>query len=90
MAMKAIVSGHLYELENGTRIEFVHRTSSGHMWTDNTTTTEEILEVLVHRIAALQFMHPCEENVKTIAHLKMAMKHQKDRKQRQTPEEIRP
>lgn len=71
--MKVISAGHSYELLNstGTRIvgtlNFVKKVD-GRMMHDGTT-TEEVIDVLVDRIQALNGNFPCAENDTAVASL---------------------
>jgi len=81
--MRVIDPGNVYELDNGVILMFPH-TKYGRFISDNTTTTCEQIEVMIHRIVHLNGINKSHENDATIAYLKMALKNQKSRKQRQS------
>lgn len=89
--MKILSTGHRYVLANvenkhlGQIIQFIekevdHNASDGAMFTVNDgTTNEEVISVLIDRMAYLQSQFPCEENGDAIACLEMALEKLEDR-----------
>lgn len=74
--MKAIDPGHVYELDDGTRIVF-RREAGG-----PGATTCEILDLLQHRLEALDKKHSCTENLQSIQYLYYARCWQQKRAKR--------
>lgn len=94
--MKAIIEGHLYELENfedtdlsGQSLQFIqkeHIPGIGLETVKDGTTNEEVLAVLIDRMNYLQSKWPCRENAIVITKLEESLmwlnKRTEDRKQR--------
>jgi putative NIF3 family GTP cyclohydrolase 1 type 2 len=76
--MKAIIPGYVYELDDGTVISFPGVESC----LSTTTTTCELIDVLVHRINSLNKHNPCDENPATVNYLLAAKELQQARKRR--------
>lgn len=101
--MKVLTEAHRYELANfenkeqpGQIIQFIEKVPAplseaefpGQLLTLNDgTTNEEVLEVLIDRISALQAKFPCKENACCITHLQEGLmwleKRTRDRIKRQ-------
>lgn len=83
--MKVINPAHTYELANfenkeqeGQILKFIEKTpvALGHIemqTIQDGTTTEEVLEVAIHRLECLQKLFPCKENACAITHLQEAL-----------------
>lgn len=86
MPMNVITPGHRYELANfenpdqqGQIIQFIEKKpdlakGNGVLFTVNDgTTNEELIEVLLNRLAHLQGNFPCRENAIALTHLETAL-----------------
>ena len=80
--MKSVIEGHYYELENfedftkkGQGLQFIHKeVQNGEFVTvSDGTTNEEVLEVLIDRMAYLQKKFPCKENAIVITNLEESL-----------------
>lgn len=58
---------HIYTLEDGQSIRFLKKV--GGLLVYEGTTNEEVLEVLIHRLSALNEKFPCSENMVAISAL---------------------
>lgn len=84
MIATVIKPGHAYRLADGNQTALVFRHNDARLGVlVDGTTTEELLEILIHRIATLnQGDGYCFENVSTLIHLHGAMADQKERRAR--------
>lgn len=82
--MRAVIEGHLYELENFEKdssfqtVQFIHKEPKEKESTElvtvaNGTTNEEVLKVLINRVQFLNGKFPCRENSIVITKLEEAL-----------------
>ncbi len=69
--MRVVDSGHVYELTAGNRLTFVQK-DRGEVIREGTT-NEEVLEVLIDRVAQAYERLPCQESIRAMHYLKEAL-----------------